>query len=384
MLGSYAVEIALIVVLLIIAVFLIRFVIKRVTARPRDYSTDYITALNYLLNGDKKHALEKFTETVRKDTGNIHAYLKIGDILKDQGDYLRAIKIHRGLLIRNNLKNSERIEILKSLFYDYRQAGKFSHAKKTSDELLKLTRNQTWLKEEQLDLYEKMEDWERAYELRGSIADHTNLDEQHKVMALYKVEAGLKLTNQGSEHDGRLKFRDAIRTDKQCAPAYLYLSDSYIRENRLTDALTQLKRFITTVPKLAYLAFDRLKEIMYLKGDFGELETIYYSLLRTNPELIEVRFALADLYERKGDVKKAIDSCKKVLEMLPDSTLAKQYLVNYYARTDAADNALKIALELIHSSLSEERKFVCNVCGFTSNKPFWHCPECKAWNSSVS
>ena len=67
---------------------------------------------------------------------------------------------------------------------------------------------------------------------------------------MYKIEAGLKCVDEEKERDGRLKFREAIKLDKLCPPAYLYLSDSYIRENRYDDALTELKRFITQVPVL--------------------------------------------------------------------------------------------------------------------------------------
>ena len=64
-----------------------------------------------------------------------------------------------------------------------------------------------------------------------------------KILALYKVESGLKCIKNGRERDGRIKFREAIKLDKKCASAYLYLSDSYIRENRYDDALTELKKF---------------------------------------------------------------------------------------------------------------------------------------------
>ncbi len=41
--------------------------------------------------------------------------------------------------------------------------------------------------------------------------------------------------------------------------AYLYLSDSYIRENRYDDAMTELERFSSQAPQLSYLGLTGLK-----------------------------------------------------------------------------------------------------------------------------
>jgi len=383
-LETHAIYIITGLIIFIVGFAFIRYLIKRGSKRSRDYSIEYTAALNYLLNGNTALALEKFRETVKKNTNNINAYIKIGDILREQGESMRAIKVHKGLTVRNNLNALDRIEILRSLFKDYRIAGKYDSAIKVSEELLVLTKYEDWVREDQLALYEEMEAWDKAFDLRKRMSKRKNETEYTKLMALYKVESGLQLTRRGSEHDGRLKFREAIKIDKKCAPAYLYLSDSYIREKRLSDALTELKRFTKNVSHLSFLAFDRMKEILFMQGDFGEIESIYSSMISENPDLHEARFALADLYERKGDVDRAIELCKKVLERKPDSKIAKEYLVNYYEQINEKDSALKIALELINASLSEERKFVCEKCSFTSNRPYWHCPQCKSWNSFVS
>ncbi len=46
-------------------------------------NVEYTTALNYLIIGEKKKALEKLREAVRLNTGNIDAYIKIGDVLRE-------------------------------------------------------------------------------------------------------------------------------------------------------------------------------------------------------------------------------------------------------------------------------------------------------------
>ena len=120
------------------------------------------------------------------------------------------------------------------------------------------------------------------------------------------------------------------------------------------------------------------------KGDFGEIETIYKELLQKNPEISPIRFALADILERKGELTAAIDLCKKALDHNPDSEVAKKYLIKFYGKTGQKEEALELALALFESSFDQKTQFTCNVCHNQSDDPLWRCPKCKEWNTYVS
>ena len=383
--GNFSISaiLPLILIIVILVIIVIVILTLKKSRKGRDDSVDYLAALNYLLVGERQKALTNLRKTVQKNTANVDAYIKIGDILRDKGHIERAIKIHRGLTVRSDLTTLERIEILRSLVKDYRAAKKYDNALIHCQSLLELTKNEQWFQELQIKLLEEKGDWDKAFEVRKKYNRAKGI-KKDKILALYKVEAGLKLVADGKEHDGRVKYREAIKVDKKCASAYLNLSDSYIRENRLSDALTELKRFIEQVPDLAYLAFDQIKELLFQKGNFGEIEYIYNLLLKSNPNINSIRFALADIYERKGAFAKAIDLCREELDKNPDSKSAKQYLVKYYAKTNQRDKALDLSLELIDTSFTEEKKYSCKNCGFTANKPYWHCPQCKEWDSFLN
>jgi lipopolysaccharide biosynthesis regulator YciM len=366
----------------IIIVIAILLLLKKPPKKKSD-SIDYLAALNYLLNGERQKAFEKLKEIVKRSTANVDAYLKIGDILRDEGQYERAIKIHRGLTARTNLSTLERTEIYRSLIKDYQSAKKYDKAIEACHDLLDLTRHELWVQEILLRIYEDKEDWEKAFDLRKKIGREYG-DKKNDILALYKVEAGLKLMSKGKEHDGRVKLREAIKINKSCAPAYLNLSDSYKRENRLSDALNELKKFIERTPSLAYIAFDRIKDILFEIGDFGEIESIYTKLLQTNPNIYSIRYALADVLERKGEIDKAIELCEEELEQNPDSTLARQYLIKYYTQIKDNYKAIELSLELVDESLSKGLDFSCKKCGHITNKPCWHCPQCGEWNSYLT
>ncbi len=374
--------IMILAILTLVVGFIFLFRIRR-PRKDRNDLIDYTVALNYLLSGEKIRALEKLKDLIRKNSSNVDAYVKIGDILRDLGQLDKAIKVHRELLIRSRLTPQEQIEILKSLVKDYREMKKYDKAIEICEQLLELTKEQTWVQELQLKLFEEKEDWEQAFEVRKKINRKRDV-ENDSILPLYKINLGLKLIEEGKEREGRIKYREALKIDKLCTPAYLYLCDSYIRESRFSDGLTVLKRFVARVPKLSYLAFDRIKEILFQQGDFGEIESIYNSLLAANPDIPSIRFELADIYERKGEVTKAISICEEILEKKPDSKLAQQYLIKYYNRIRAKDKALEIALKWVDRSISDENKYACHVCGHSAKEPYWYCPQCKEWNSYLN
>ncbi len=367
--------------IIVIVLLAVMYFILKTPKKRKDAIVEYTSALNYLIIGEKQKALEKLREAVRLNTNNIDAYIKIGDILRDQGLANRAIKIHRGLTVRRNLILGEKIEILKSLIKDYQVIGKYDRAILVCQKLLELTHQEIWVQEILLNLYEGSRNWEKAFDTLKKIQKAKG-EKDGRLLAMYKIEAGLKCIEEGRERDGRIKFREAIKLDKKCPPAYLYLSDSYIRENRYNDALTELKKFSTQAPQLSYLGFARIKDILFHEGIFGEVENIFQSLLQENPENESIIFSLADIYERKGELNSAINLCHEALERNPDSQQAKHYLAKFLARTKRSEEALQYALELIEDWIDrKEDQYTCKKCGFISNELKWRCPQCYEWNS---
>ena len=187
-----AIGIAVVIILAVI------YFIIRAPKQKRDATVEYTTALNYLIIGEKNKALDKLREAVRLDTSNIDAYIKIGDILREQGSADRAIKIHRGLTIRRELTSGQKITILESLIKDYQAAEKYDRAIQAGQKLLEITNHDAWAQEIMLRLYEGAGDWEKAFITLKKIQKAKG-QKDSQLLALYKVESGLKLIEQGKE-----------------------------------------------------------------------------------------------------------------------------------------------------------------------------------------
>ena len=76
--------------------------IKVNPTKKSDIKELYSEGLDMLVSGKKYSAYNNFKEIISKDSNNVMAYLRLGQILRENGDNLKAIKIHKNLLLRTN------------------------------------------------------------------------------------------------------------------------------------------------------------------------------------------------------------------------------------------------------------------------------------------
>ncbi len=114
-----------IIIVLCVVIIICAGVVITLKRRKRETSgkTPYVDALHLLMDGKKDEALDRLKRTVRKDTENIMAYIKLGDIFREKGYPIRAAKIHRKLLVRGDLTCTEGFRAFLHLVLDYRAAG---------------------------------------------------------------------------------------------------------------------------------------------------------------------------------------------------------------------------------------------------------------------
>jgi len=373
--------VALVGVVTAVLIFLFAVVFRRKGGQRGEAQLNYIAGLNYLIAGEKDKALEKLQATVRLDTDFVDAYVKIGDILRQSGSPDRALKIHRDLAVRPVLPDEQRVNVMKALAQDYQALRQWQQALSACENILSTDRRNQWALDMQLSLYEEMGDWGAAYEI---VRKNSHIPKQEKStrLAAYKVEQGLQNVRAKREHDGRVCFRDAIREDPACIPAFLELADSYIREERSKDALEVLDDFIKRNPQFADLAFARLKQVLYDLGQFAVMEQIYSELEKDHPAVVAGLLGLADIYEKKGSLNRAIETCNRALAIDPNRLDAKLMLVRLESKMGREEVAADMASELADAILATSNRFVCQKCRHEAVDYFWRCPSCKAWNSA--
>ena len=146
----------------------------------------YSEGLDMLVSGKRQIAYNNFKEIIEKDTNNVMAYLRLGQILRESGNPQKAIKIHKGLTIRKNLTSYDLLELHKNLSLDYFSLGKtdkaIEEALKNTKEILNgkfKSSNQVILEEflegEELSYFAIVD--KNSYLFFGSAQDHKRVGE---------------------------------------------------------------------------------------------------------------------------------------------------------------------------------------------------------------
>ena len=346
--------------------------------KPKKKKTPYVEALSALVSGDRSTALEKFRETVRIESHNVDAYLQLGNLLREEGDIERALKVHKSLTVRS-LSPTLRMEVFKALASDYVAVKKYDQARECIEKILELDKKDEWALKTLLSIHEERGEWDNGFETLKHIQRLRGVRDD-ELLALYKVFAGKMVDDRGEHHRARLKYKEALRIDERCTSAYLYLGDSYLCENRIDDAITYWKKIIDIIPEHAYLAFERLEKAHFDIGDFGEMARIYERLLERKPDDLRSLFALVTIKEKMGMIDEAITMCHHALEKEPQSVEAKWCLVKCYHEKGDDVQALEYALH-VEKDLKKDPPFRCSSCGYESKDALWRCPECKTWRT---
>lgn len=340
----------------------------------------YLEALKELIRGQEDKAFRYLKQVVAEDTGNFDAYLKLGDIFRSRGEAATALKIHRQLTVRADLSSADKQELLKSLAQDYLEIGKEDRAIATLQEFVSQDRKNIWAYQQLLRQYEKQEDWPRALSVQEMILKITGRKD-NELLALYETQIGHQWALKKEYHKARQKYKDALRRDRGCVPAYLGLGDAYRQDNRLKEAIESWKELLTAVPGKAFLAFERLEKALYEKGHYGDVLGLYRELLERDPENLNALLALVNIYEKKGDIDEAIRTCERALEAEPTCAAARQYLIKFYQLKGDQKRVMENLEALTSSAESSTRRFVCRKCGYESPQPAWHCPHCGQWRT---
>ncbi|HKJ69088.1 MAG TPA: tetratricopeptide repeat protein [bacterium] len=337
---------------------LVLYFIVKPSRTTRTTDSLYGEGLRLMLEGNFDEAAEKLKSVVKEDTGYVDAYLKLGDIFREKGQYKQALKVHQSLTVRRNLYPAQRLDIYHSLVEDYKALGQYDKALHTADKMLEIDRKNVKALRAKLDIFRALEQWDDAAEILQSVQKSTGEDDA-RALARYKVQEGRKLENKGDGKEARVQYRKALKLDPRCCAALYYLAESYDNEDRIDEAVDYWKQFGERCPEFLHLVTDKIEQRLFTLGDFHEIEQYYNSLLKKHPDSIEAAAGLASFYERKGEVKAAIQSLEEALEKEPRSLRAHILLAKNYNKehqNDKVEKQLNAMLKEVSRQQADQMK----------------------------
>ena len=351
--------ITIIIVLAAVGVLsLILYFALRPSGTKRTVDSLYSEGLRLLLEGELQAAGEKLKAVVKRDTGYVDAYIKLGDIFRERGNPRQALKVHQTLTVRRNLYPGQQLDIRYSLLRDHLALNDTEKALQYADRMLEINKKSIKALQAKLDIYKQQHRWEAAGEILMDIQKYDGKEDPRE-LALYKVQEGRKLQEQGEGREARIRYRRALKVDPGCCAALYYLGVSYDKEGRIEEAVEQWEAFGEACPDLLYLVSEKMEQRLFELGNFNEIEQFYTRLLKKHPENIEAAEGLAGFYEKKGDVQAAIRSLEEAVDKEPGSLRARLLLAKNY-NTKSQNDQVEKQLDTVLKELSRQQSVRAN------------------------
>jgi len=345
MLTSY-----LIVILCFCAIGFLFFYIFRLKPNRKTGSKElYSEGLDMMINGLQRSAYNNFKKIVDMDTNNIKAYLRLGQVLRESGNSTNALKIHKGLTIRQNLSSYDKLELYKNISLDYFDLGNTEKAIEQASKILKLDSKNSWAISKLITYHIKLNNWEKATEYLETFQRINKSPNPHK-LGLFTIQQGRILLNENSFNSARRKFEKALAIDSTLNAAYYFIAESYSREsdkyfNRaekiddknneeykklfdqalisLSNAIPMWIKYSKSKPKQSWMVIHLLKDALFALDRYDELEYILKEIMDQDENNSEVIATLADMYAHKGDLDNALEIVNSSFQKNSNSLIIK-------------------------------------------------------------
>jgi len=326
-----------------------------------------------------EEASELFNRVTESDPTHIGALLRIGDILFEKGEmvkaresYMRAYEIRPG-----------NIEALLSLERVDHNRQKWQEALKHIDSILAIDEGNLKALRMKRDIHEKNDKWEEVIEtqhkiLKANLSVEEEQKEQQNLLG-YKYELGNYYLQAGTVDKAIKTLKSIIKTDKDFIIAYLTLAGAYQKEANYKDAEDTLRKGHEETSALVFLAW--LEDFYIKRGEPGKIIDLYQKIIQDHPTDFRLQFFLAKLYYRLEMIDYALNTVNAIEMTAFDSPDLHTLLGCIYSRRsehEDANDEFKKALKVEKSFIIP---FCCSHCGYKSHKWSGRCPDCSNWNS---
>lgn len=345
-----------------------------------DFSSEYFTGLNYLLNEQPDKAIEVFIRMVEVDSDTVETHLALGNLFRMRGEVDRAIRIHQNLIARPMLSRQQRSQALFELGEDYMKAGLFDRAESLFLELVDLNSNMIRVLKHLLDIYQQEQDWEQAIAMCQRLETVTGKD-MSRVIAQHYCEMAEQAIHLGDNTRAQLMIKRAFSCDKNCVRASILIGQLNEHKGDYAASIRSYKR-------VADQDIDYLPEVMeplercYNQLDDRQAMVDYLQDVLKKYDGISPILTLARLVrEQKGD-NEAISFLTQQLHKRPSVRGVHRLNEISLPHSDSAMKENLVILNTIISKLLEDKPiYECHHCGFAGKSLHWQCPSCKTWSS---
>jgi lipopolysaccharide biosynthesis regulator YciM len=336
----------------------------------------YTEALMDLLDGRKADALARLKETVNADSENVDAYLRLAQLLMEQGETERANRIYQMLAVRRNLSARDEQKVLLALAREHLRGKRVNRAISLLEQISEHDPRDVAGRELLLFVYLQGERWD---DVKALLKELVKLQKDKHRAALYLTETGARLYAKEPETAAGY-FAQALDLDGKSVPALIYTGDALYAQDKMPEAVAKWKQVLGVHPDLSFMVRERIEKAFYESGKYEEIAKIYEDLIAKTPDDAGLYVPLARIYAKKGDTARAQAVLSRIPAKAKDDPQVRLLRVELSLGQADTGAALK-ELAQVETRLATQA-FRCQRCGHAVAGEFaWHCPQCGAWES---
>ena len=355
------------------------YIIKLKPNQKTDIKELYSEGLDMMINGLQRSAYNNFKKIVEMDSENIKAYLKLGQVLRESGNVQKALKIHRGLQIRQNLTSYDLNELHKNLALDYFKLNKIDKAVEEALEILKFDKKNIWAISNLITFHIANNKWSKATEYLEKLHKVNEQPNLHK-LSLFIVQEGRNFHLKNNFKDARNKFEKALSVYPNLTSAYFFIAETFSKESEeyfqlaeknddknseeykkyislaletLSKAVPMWIKYANSNPQQSWMVIHLIKDALFALDRYDELEEILKEIIRKDNNNSEVVATLADMYAHKGDLNNALEIVDSNISNNSDSLIIKLIRLKLISLT-GKENLSKGLDDIIHFLVTDE------------------------------
>ncbi|NNE43543.1 MAG: tetratricopeptide repeat protein [Gemmatimonadetes bacterium] len=312
----------------------------------------YLLALAALADGDEEMAVSELKNTVREDSSNVDAYLRLGDLFRRRGDAERAFQLHRELASRPGMPKPQLARIQLALGHDHAALDRPQKALEAFRESARLAPDPGEALRQLLALQERLLDFNAAFETKKEILRRTNrLKSDARELAEYRAAQAESLLEDGDLKTAEKILREARKIDGESPSVRRTWGHLRERMGDYPGAIESWEAILGATRIVDETLFADLERVRFLDGSFSDMEASYQDFLEKSPGHEAASFGLARFLRRKGQIDDALGVTQAGLGQHPGSPALRTLqlvLLLQAGRTAEAETVLndRLAQEL--------------------------------------
>lgn len=342
-------------------------------------SSTYFRGLNYLLNEQPDKAIELFLHIAELDKETFETQVALGHLFRRRGEVDRAIRLHQGLVQRNDLSDPQKVQALLALGEDYMRSGLLDRAETVFSDLARIDQRAPQALKHLIGIYQAERDWAKAIDNATRFEEATS-EPMGKLVAQFECELAERHRTANEIEQARAAISRAYQADAKSVRAG-------ILEGRIESDAGNAEAAIRAFERAARHDPDYLPEVLpgllasyEQTGDLSGARAFLSEMCEHYRGIAPV-LALTRLVEAQDGVAAARSYLARQLKDRP-SVRGEAALIDLTLAEGAdAQATLGDLKHITDQLLVRNPSYRCTRCGFGARTHHWQCPSCKEWGT---